>query len=64
MCNKMTYNSEEDAKADIKLLAVGNKNLRKMKVYKCNHCDKWHLTTLRKDKVSKRSNRYFKSLKR
>lgn len=65
MCNKISYETKTDALADSKLILNGaryfkgkeKKPAKKLKAYLCPECDKWHLTTNRKNKEYKRFNK-------
>jgi len=61
MCNKIGYDSQKEATEEGQFL---HKNLRKQKgkmkkhgsklrAYKCDDCDKWHLTTGKTSKAHK-----------
>lgn len=59
MCNKVTYNSKNEALKDAKLLysnmkhfskRKGNHPVKRMKPYECKRCGKWHLTSKKKRK--------------
>jgi len=61
-CNKISYGSVKEAKADIKIINATGKFLkhsvaktnRKKFVYQCKRCGKFHITTLKPMKTRRR----------
>lgn len=53
MCDKVSYSSKGDAQFNAKLITCLTnkkrgkywKNLKPLRAYECNRCNKWHLTS-------------------